>query len=93
VIDLQIRADNRDVVARGTCGYAWDSRIERAKFPLLGHICPFSDTIFNGWQIRSLLEELARVPKEWDDGWVVEARRLGELALEHPHHYLWFVGD
>ncbi|MGW5609378.1 hypothetical protein ACWEWI_25390 [Streptomyces sp. NPDC003753] len=93
MIDLQVRAENGAVVAKGTCGYEWDSRIERSEFPLLGHVCPFTDTMFNGWQIRSLLDELARVPADWDHGWVAEVRRLGELALDSPHHYLWFVGD
>jgi hypothetical protein len=81
------------VVARGTCGYEWDSRIERSAFPLLGHVCPFTDTIFNPWQIKSLLEELERVPVECRGEWVSETRRLSELAVEKLHQYLWFVGD
>lgn len=60
---------------------------------MLGHVCPFTDTIFNGWQIRSLLEELDHVPAECDGDWVPEVRRLGEQALAGPHQYQWFIGD
>ncbi|MFF3404331.1 transposase family protein [Streptomyces sp. NPDC002659] len=75
MIHLQARIENADVVARGTDGYEWGSRIERSEFLLLGHVCPFTDTIFNGWQVESLLEELARAPAVCVGEWDSEARQ------------------
>lgn len=97
MIHFQVRGDNfggaGDVLATGEVGYEWDPRIEPAAFPLLGYVCPFTDTVFNPWQIEALMAELDRVPPEWDTGWVPVVRRLCELALLGSHRYLWCLGD
>lgn len=93
MIDFQVRDENLQVLAKGRCGYEYDPRLDPVTFPLLGYVCPYTETVFNPWQIEALMAELARVPDEWDTGWVSEVRRLGELALTKSHQYLWCLGD
>jgi hypothetical protein len=75
---------------------AWD---ERAAFPMLGHIDPYGDTVFNVFQMREMLAELDRVCSRLaDDGIdrppvLEEIRRLCDVGQRHPHQYLWFIGD
>jgi hypothetical protein len=64
-------------------------------FPMLWHVDPYGDTIFNRLQTRSLLRELAalRVRQLTD----TQRRLVDDLTflchLGRPHRFLWFIGD
>jgi len=71
---------------------------ERASFPLLAHIDPYGDTIFNGLQMESLSTELKRLldsgsdPDEKRD-FIVSLIDMCAEGVRRPHRYLWFIGD
>lgn len=69
---------------------------DRQSFPMLAHIDPYGDTIFNRAQMSTLLEELATIRPELDGVALSTARAISVLVEAHarrPHRYLWFVGD
>jgi hypothetical protein len=69
--------------------------IDRDRFPLLGHIDPYGDTILNSLQVHSLMKEL--------EAWSAETPAIGdhlgrlveycEFVLADTHRYLWIFGD
>jgi hypothetical protein len=69
--------------------------IDRGRFPILGHIDPYGETILNSLQVRSLIDEL----KIWSVGTSVgegDVARLLEycnFSLADTHRYLWIFGD
>lgn len=69
--------------------------IDRERFPLLGHIDPYGDTVFNSLQVRSLMKEL----NSWSPGVAdieTSISRLVEyckFVLADTHRYLWIFGD
>lgn len=71
--------------------------LEDPAFPLLCNIDPYGSTIFNGLQMRPLLQELDRLASlsESDEEKEVlrEIRDLAIQCRDHPHLYVRFIGD
>lgn len=74
----------------------WSQRFE---FPMLDHIDPYGDTIFNGGQMQSLVAELDAIETGMPDVGQREARVIAQIrelcaaGIRRPHSFLWFVGD
>ncbi|MEU5946788.1 hypothetical protein ABZ793_14645 [Micromonospora sp. NPDC047465] len=97
MIDLQVRTELGDIVARSS-GFDWTQELidlDRSTYPLLSGLCAYLDTVFNQRQVPMLLEELDRLPpgSVLNEESRSEIRRLCVLVSERSHHYLWFVGD
>jgi len=79
-----------------------------AEFPMLGHVDPFGNTIFNRSQMREIVAEIDRLVGEPSAG----GRRIGEPSVDErqaefllkvkelcaegltrQHRFLWFLGD
>jgi len=73
-------------------------RVEPAYYPMLGHIDPYGNTVFNRSQIEALREEIEsicrflRVDSE-TFAFLGEVDVLCVEALKRQHRYLWFYGD
>jgi hypothetical protein len=72
---------------------------DRSDFPILGHVDPYGNTIYNRGQIETLLSELKRIRDTLSDLQGNEElliRGLEEICadgLRKPHRFLWFLGD
>lgn len=71
---------------------------DRHRFPMVGHVDPVGNTIFNRRQTAAVLEELQLLAREdrHKTSWAARARAVEILVAAHmrrPHTYLWFVGD
>lgn len=71
---------------------------DRHRFPMVGHVDPVGNTIFNRRQAAAVLEELQLLAHEdhHKTSWAARARAVEILVAAHmrrPHTYLWFVGD
>ena len=65
-------------------------------FPMLAHVDPYGDTIFNRAQMSELAGELTTIQADLDGEALSTARALCILIAAHgsaPHRYLWFIGD
>ncbi|MGS2648784.1 hypothetical protein [Streptosporangium sp. LJ11] len=70
--------------------------LDRSAFPMLGHIDPYDDTMFNSLQVRTLVEELDRLPNDHplNSSDCSDLKALCELVVGRIHHrQLWFIGD
>ncbi|GAA1722861.1 hypothetical protein GCM10009765_83550 [Fodinicola feengrottensis] len=68
------------------------------EFPMIGHIDPYGNTIFNRSQMRALRAEIdvCRTDERVKPGaveFLLEISRLCELGDKRPHKFLWFLGD
>lgn len=67
------------------------------RFPMLRYVDPDSNTIFNGFQMYPVLEELERLiagTSDQEDKEVLgEVRKLAIHCRDHPQLYLRFIGD
>jgi len=94
---MQVRSESGSVLARGGHGLEWGSttvaELDRSQFPMLAGVCPYEDTVFNGWQRPMLLAELDRLPPERQGPWVDALRELCRTAEAGLHRYVWFIGD
>jgi hypothetical protein len=96
VINVQVRGDLGNVVARAENGLEWTAAfadLDPAAFPMLRALDPCGDAVFNCRQVAELLAELERIPASCDGDWVRGARELCQVVGQGPHRYLWFVGD
>ncbi|MFY1687329.1 hypothetical protein [Plantactinospora sp. WMMB782] len=98
MIDLQVRTEVGDIVARGDRGFEWTQEfidLDRSAYPLLSGVCAYLDTVFNQRQVPMLAEELDRLPqgRVLSEASRTEIRRLCAVVSERSHHYLWFLGD
>jgi hypothetical protein len=69
---------------------------DRYTFPMLAHVDPHGNTVFNRSQMSTLLEELARLEPQLAGLALSTARALRVLIGTYagrPHRYLWFIGD
>lgn len=71
---------------------------ERIDFPLLGHIDPYGDTIFNRLQMESISLELKQLLDAGPDSdekrsFIESLIAICAEGLRRPHRYLWFSGD
>ncbi|WP_146058984.1 hypothetical protein [Actinomadura rubteroloni] len=98
MIEVQVRLSSGSVVVDGRgSGVESFCQADIIKYPLLSHIIPWGDTVFNVSQIRSLIVEIDvyendssfnPTGKRFD--WLKE---MCEIALREPHRMLWFIGD
>lgn len=72
------------------------SGVDRKRYPILGHLDPYGDTVLNRLQVQSLLEELSEVRSDPE---IVSAEFADTLVLlchkclQRPHRFLRFVGE
>lgn len=94
---MQVRSETGDVLAKGAVGIPWAEAtiggLDASAFPILAGVCPYQDTVFNGWQQPILLAELDRLPVERQGPWVEALRAMCRTAGEGQHRYVWLVGD
>ncbi len=68
-------------------------------YPLLAHVDPYGNTIYNRGQMETLLVELRQIrdtcPNLRQDRLAVidELQRICTEGLKKPHRFLWFIGD
>jgi hypothetical protein len=98
MIDAQIRTESGEVVLHGTCGLDWTQtvrRIDGERFPFLGSLLPYADTMFNSLQVERLRREIAdeSVREILGQDSVAEIERLCLQVESGTHLYLWFLGD
>jgi hypothetical protein len=96
VINLAVRGDSGDVVARAKAGVVWTADfadLDPADFPMLWALTPYGDAVFNQRQMPLLLAELDRLPAVCGGDWVAQARELCQVVERGLHLYLWFIGD
>ncbi|MFD8945438.1 hypothetical protein ACFV00_26100 [Streptomyces californicus] len=95
-INLQVRDENGAIEDRAKHGVVWGSRLaglDQSVFPMLGHLLPYADTVFNHRQVSTLLGEVLRLPAGvLTDEFAREVIELGQAVLDGPGLYLWFLG-
>ncbi|MCG7524990.1 hypothetical protein MHW47_11145 [Streptomyces sp. OfavH-34-F] len=97
MINVQVRGESGTVEARAEHGLAWGpelAALNQSEFPMLGHLLPYADTVFNSRQVVTLLAEVPRLPPGIvTDALARELLDLGQTVLDGQHLYLWFLGD
>lgn len=96
MINLAVRGDSGDIVARAKTGVEWTAAfadLDPAAFPMLWALTPYGDAVFNQRQVPLLLSELDRLPAACGGDWVGQARELCQVVQRGMHLYLWFIGD
>ncbi|WP_329538440.1 hypothetical protein OG568_60420 (plasmid) [Streptomyces sp. NBC_01450] len=96
MINLAVRGDSREIVARAEAGVEWTAAfadLDAASFPMLFALTPDGDAVFNQRQMPLLLAELDRLPAVCGGEWVAQARGLCQVVERGMHLYLWFLGD
>jgi hypothetical protein len=96
VINYQVQEFGK-VIARGSHGIDifWLGDVDVSRIPMLRHLLPYADTMFNHSQAAALIEELDALPAH--SRLVPEIRddlkRLCGIAEARGHRQLWFLGD
>jgi len=70
--------------------------VDRQKYPMLGHLDPYGDTVLNRLQVESLLKEISEVrcnPEIVSAEFADKLVALCRECLHRAHRFLWFVGD
>ncbi|RKS71262.1 hypothetical protein BZB76_5751 [Actinomadura pelletieri DSM 43383] len=86
-----------EIVDQGAHGIdiAWIAALDQNTFPMLRHLLPYADTMFNSSQVHSLSAELELLPAT--SPLVPDVRdhlkRLCDLTGKGAHRQLWFYGD
>lgn len=97
MINLQVRSENGTIEAQANHGVVWGpelAALDQSVFPMLGHLLPYADTMFNRRQVSTLLTEVPQLPPGvLTAEFARELAELGQAVLDGPHLYLWFVGD
>ncbi|MFC9815254.1 hypothetical protein ACFVJM_24605 [Streptomyces virginiae] len=97
MINLEVRGENGTIEARAKHGVVWGPELaglDQLVFPMLGHLLPYADTVFNHRQGSTLLEEVPRLPAGvLTDEFARELTELGQAVLDGQGLYLWFLGD
>ncbi|MGW1709623.1 hypothetical protein ACWCP8_30040 [Streptomyces sp. NPDC002206] len=97
MINLQVRSEDGTIAARAEHGVVWGPELaglDQSVFPMLGHLLPYADTVFNSRQVSTLLEEIPQLPPGVvTDELAREILELGRTVLDGQHLYLWFLGD
>ncbi|MGN5631727.1 hypothetical protein [Streptomyces sp. AC154] len=97
MINVQVRGASETVETRAKHGVAWGpelAALDQSEFPMLGHLMPYADTVFNSRQVVTLLAEVPRLPPGVvTDAFACELLDLGQTVLDGQHLYLWFLGD
>ena len=71
---------------------------ERGSYPMLGHIDPHGDTVFNNLQMQTLEAELRHLLETGPGNdqkreFVEQLISLCVEGVRRPHRYLWLIGD
>ncbi|GAA1693133.1 hypothetical protein [Fodinicola feengrottensis] len=98
MIDVQVRTEAGEILSRiSKLSIGVFFQAELALYPLLGHIVPWADMVFNSSQLKVLSREVARYeadpvlnPSGESFDWLQE---MCDLVAEAGHRILWFVGD
>ncbi|MFB7678293.1 hypothetical protein ACFC26_43560 [Kitasatospora purpeofusca] len=96
MINMAVRGDSGNVVARAEAGVEWTAGfgdLDPAEFPMLWALTPYGDAVFNQRQVPLLRSELERLPAGLGGDWVGQARGLCQVVARGQHLYLWFLGD
>jgi hypothetical protein len=97
MIHLQVRDEKFRVVVRGTRGLDWSTvgDLDHTRYPLLGSLVPFADTMFNFLQAERLRREVSEklIREALGEELALEIERLCHQVENGSHLYLWFVGD
>ncbi|MFD6989880.1 hypothetical protein [Streptomyces sp. NPDC059943] len=97
MINVQVRSESGTIEARAQHGVVWGPELaglDQSVFPMLGHLLPYADTVFNHRQVSTLLREIPRLPPGvLTDDLAREVLELGRTVLDGEHLYLWFLGD
>ncbi|MFF4364764.1 hypothetical protein [Streptomyces sp. NPDC001594] len=97
MINLQVRSEAGTIKARAEHGVVWGSELadlDQSAFPMLGHLSPDADTVFNSRQVATLLKEVPRLPPGVvTEEFARELLDLGQKVLDGQHLHLWFLGD
>lgn len=98
MINIQVRSEVGEVVARGISRLDWSStvyHIDRNRFPFLGSLIPAGDTMFNSLQAKMLRGELGdqSVKEIIGPSVAAEIENLCVRVEKGMHLYLWFIGD
>ncbi|MFC9674870.1 hypothetical protein [Streptomyces sp. NPDC056949] len=97
MINVQVRGESGTVEARAKQGVAWGTELaalDQSEFPMLGHLLPCADTVFNSCQVVTLVAEVSRLPPGVvTDVFSRELLDLCQTVLDGHHLYLWFLGD
>ncbi|MER5978565.1 hypothetical protein ABT142_18915 [Streptomyces sp. NPDC001857] len=96
MINLVVRGDSGEAVARAEAGVEWTvgfPDLSATEFPMLWALTPYGHAVFNQRQIPLLLAELDRLPAACGGEWVGQVRELCQVVERGTHLYLWFVGD
>lgn len=98
MIDLQVRAENGEIVTHGSCGLDWTPAfqcIDENEYPFLCSLLPYADTMFNSRQTVRLRREITNqeVKDILGRDLVAEIERLCLCVENGSHLYLWFLGD
>jgi hypothetical protein len=99
MIRIDVRSSKGDLVASVVSDPGFDpvlSGVDRKRYPILGHLDPYGDTVLNRLQVQSLLEEISEVrsnPEIVPAGFADELVALCRECLLRPHRFLRFVGE
>ncbi|MEW1868014.1 hypothetical protein AB0420_07460 [Streptomyces caelestis] len=97
MINLQVRGEDGTIEARAKHGVLWGPEpagLDQSAFPMLEHLLPYADTVFDHRQVSTLMEEAPRLPAGvLTDEFARELIELGQAVLDGQGLYLWFLGD
>ncbi|MEV6702274.1 hypothetical protein AB0M68_34895 [Streptomyces sp. NPDC051453] len=97
MVNVQVRGESGTVEARAKHGVAWGpglAALDQSEFPMLGHLPPCADTVFNSRRVVTLLAEVSRLPPGVvTDVFSREFLDLCQTVLDGQHRHLWFLGD
>jgi hypothetical protein len=98
MITMQVRGETGDIVARGSSQPDWMKTLQHVnadRFPFLGSLLPFADTMFNSRQTVRLRQEIAdrSVQELLGQDAAAEIEGLCQRVERGSHLYLWFLGD
>lgn len=98
MINTQVRGETGDIVVHGSSRLDWMTTLQHVdadRYPFLGSLLPFADTMFNSRQTVKLRQELAdqSVRELLGHDEAAEIERLCLQVEGGSHLYLWFLGD
>lgn len=98
MISVQVRKARGDVIQKIVADPDFDPvllGVDAARYPYLSGIDPYGDTVFNGLQVRWLLEELGSYKSvcQASAEFMHDLDELCRMVQPGSHRFLWFIGD
>jgi hypothetical protein len=99
MIRIDLRSSRGDVLRSLPVDPAFDpvsAGVDRSRYPILGHLDPYGDTILNRMQVETLIHEISRIRAQGQiiaDGFAEELIALCAECLSRPHRFIWFIGE